>query len=127
LGVAVGELELKLAHPLKTYSLDNSGGALALVDLVVKEWKPVILVVGLPRRENGSEHPLAKRCHRFARQLQSRFAVPTVMVDEAYTSTAAEELLRQSGTRWQTRQKQLDQVAAQQILETFFELASRTP
>ena len=111
IGVAVGEPELGTAHPLPAVS-----GFLEIQKLVI-EWKPTRLVVGLPVREAG-EHPLAKRVERFARQLEGRFHLPVARVDERFTSVEAESRLRG------VKNKAIDSVAAQLILEQYFDQAA---
>ena len=111
IGVAVGEPELGTAHPLPAVS-----GFLEIQKLVI-EWKPTRLVVGLPVREAG-EHPLAKRVERFARQLEGRFHLPVARVDERFTSVEAESRLRG------VKNKAVDSVAAQLILEQYFDEAA---
>jgi putative Holliday junction resolvase len=111
IGVAVGEPELGTAHPLPAVS-----GFPEIQKLVV-EWKPARLVVGLPVREAG-EHPLAKRVEKFARQLEGRFHLPVARVDERFTSVEAESRLRG------VRKKAIDSVAAQLILEQYFDQAA---
>src|SRR6185436_17980474 len=69
IGVAVGEPELKTAHPLQAISKFEE------IHSLVKEWRPARLVVGLPVRESG-EHPLAKRVEKFARRLEGSFRLP---------------------------------------------------
>jgi len=111
IGVAVGEPELGTAHPLPAVS-----GFLEIQKLVI-EWKPARLVVGLPVREAG-EHPLAKRVEKFARQLEGRFQLPVARVDERFTSVEAESRLRGA------KKKAIDSVAAQLILEQYFDEAA---
>jgi putative holliday junction resolvase len=108
IGVAVGEAELRIAHPLPAVS------RLEDIKPLVSEWRPARLVVGLPVREAG-EHPLAKRVERFARQLEGRFRLPVARVDERFTSVEAESRLRGA------RRKAVDSVAAQLILEQYFD------
>jgi putative holliday junction resolvase len=108
IGVAVGEAELRTAHPLPAVS------RLEDIQSLVTEWRPARLVVGLPVREAG-EHPLAKRVERFARQLEGRFRLPVARVDERFTSVEAESRLRGA------RRKAVDSVAAQLILEQYFD------
>jgi len=107
IGVAVGEPELRTAHPLRAVS------GLEEIQSLVEEWRPKRLVVGLPVREAG-EHPLAKRVERFARQLEGRFRLPVARVDERFTSVEAESRLRG------VKKKSIDSVAAQLILEQYF-------
>jgi putative Holliday junction resolvase len=109
IGVAVGESELRTAHPLPGIAAPGFDA----IDKLVKEWRPAMLVVGLPVAENR-EHPMAKRVQRFARQLEGRFRLPVARVDERYTSVEAESLLRGM------KKKAVDSVAAQLILEQYF-------
>ncbi len=111
IGVAVGESEVRSAHPLPAIS------AFPQIEKLVAEWKPARLVVGLPVREVG-EHPLAKRVERFARQLEGRFHLPVARVDERFTSVEAESRLRG------VKKKAIDSVAAQLILEQYFDEAA---
>ena len=120
MGVAVGELELKLAHPLATIDAASDVERLDAAKRLIAEWRPVILVVGLPSHLDGSEHELSRRCRNFARRLQARFGIDTHLVDERLTSYAASMALAQAGVRGRRQKAMLDQVAAQQILETFF-------
>ncbi len=120
-------MEMRLAHPLATLSiqLPRKAQDMDLIAPLVREWQPVLLVVGVPRYGDAQEHPLAKPCQTFARRLHSRFGIPAVTVDEAYSSCEADALLKQTGAGLTARKERVDQVAAQQILETFFELTSR--
>jgi putative Holliday junction resolvase len=68
-------------------------------------------------RETG-EHPLAKRVEKFARQLEGRFRLPVARVDERFTSVEAESRLRG------VKKKAIDSVAAQLILEQYFDQAA---
>ena len=108
IGVAVGEAELRTAHPLPAISRFED------IPSLVSEWRPARLVVGLPVREAG-EHPLAKRVERFARRLEGRFRLPVARVDERFSSVEAESRLRG------VRKKAVDSVAAQLILEQYFD------
>ncbi len=119
-GVAVGELELKLAHPLATIHAMSDAERLDAAERFITEWRPVHLVVGLPSHLDGGEHELSRRCRNFARRLQARFSIDTRLVDERLTSYTASLALAQAGVRGRRQKARLDQVAAQQILETFF-------
>jgi putative Holliday junction resolvase len=122
MGVAVGDLALRISHPLLTIEADSDAARLDAVAALVREWQPVVLVVGLPAHMDGTEHALSARCRKFARQLSARFGLPAKLVDERLSSHAAGEALAQAGVRGRRQKQMLDQVAAQQILDTFFEL-----
>jgi putative Holliday junction resolvase len=119
-GVAVGELELGIAHPLETVRAASDRARLDEVGRLIQDWSPTLLVVGLPSHMDGSEHELSERCRRFALQLERRFGVEVRLVDERLTSRAAIQSLAAAGVRGRRQDEMLDQVAAAHILQTFF-------
>jgi putative Holliday junction resolvase len=121
LGVAVGELELGMAHPLQTITERSDAQRLAAVEQLVREWAPVLFVVGLPLTLEGGEQPASNRSRRFARRLQARFGVPAELVDERLTSHSASLALNEAGVRGRRQKDMLDQVAAQHILQAYLD------
>ena len=112
IGVAVGECELGTAHPLPAVS------DFAKIQQLVNEWRPTHLVVGLPTSVQGAPHAMTKQAEDFARRLEKRFKLPVARVDERYTSVEAERKLRG------LKRKAIDSVAAQLILEQYFDEAA---
>ena len=62
-----------------------------------------------------------ERCRKFARQLEGRFGLTADLVDESYSSAVAEADLAAAGLKAERRKAVLDSVAAQAILQTWFE------
>ncbi|HMK13896.1 MAG TPA: Holliday junction resolvase RuvX [Burkholderiales bacterium] len=119
IGVAVGDLSLRIAHPLITLEAAQNVQRFNAIAALIKEWQPVLLVVGLPAHMDGSEHEISKLCRRFALRLEQRFKLHTILADERLSSHAAELSLADSGA---ARDKTLiDQVAAQHILQSYFD------
>jgi putative Holliday junction resolvase len=112
IGVAVGEPELRTAHPLPAISRFQQ------IEHLVSEWKPAELVVGLPTSAQGEPHKMTRQAEDFARRLEKRFKLPVARVDERYTSVEAESKLRG------LKNKAVDSVAAQLILEQYFDQAA---
>jgi putative Holliday junction resolvase len=112
IGVAVGEPELGTAHPLAAVSRFGQ------IQSLVEEWKPAALVVGLPTSAQGEPHAMTREAERFARRLEKRFRLPVARVDERFTSVEAESRLRG------LKRKAVDSVAAQLILEQYFDEAA---
>jgi putative Holliday junction resolvase len=121
LGVAVGELELGLAHPLQTVRAGSDRERIAQIESLVQEWSPALLIVGFPFYLDGTEHELSRRCRRFAERLRARFGIETALVDERLTSRTASQSLAEAGVRGRRQKHMLDQVAAQHILQAWFE------
>lgn len=122
-GVAVGDLAVGIAHPLTTVAAEDNRARFAAIAALIKEWKPVELVVGIPSHPDGAEHELGRLARRFAQRLTGRFRLNTRLVDERLTSHAGESGLRQQGVRGKRLEAAVDAAAAREILQTYFENA----
>ncbi len=111
IGVAVGNTLLRQAQPLPLIDEPTNDGKFKAIGELLKDWQPEILVVGLPLHPDGAEHEMSVRCRRFANQLNGRYALPTVLVDERYTSAVLE----------QQRGRYIDSAAAALILQQYFD------
>ncbi len=87
-GVAVGNSLLRQAQALKTVAAEGDARFAALA-VLINEWQPSALVVGVPFHPDGAEHENTVRARRFARQLHGRFQLPVHEVDERYSTTEA--------------------------------------
>lgn len=121
IGVAVGNSISCTARPLTTLHGEHNGHRFAAIAELIREWEPSALVVGLPSHDDGTPHELTRLCRRFAQRLKGRFDLPTILVDERYTSTAASSQLTEMGVHGIKQKPLLDQVAAQQILQAYFD------
>lgn len=124
IGVAVGHSGPKLAHALTTIEAETNAARFAAIAALIAEWQPTLLVVGLPLALDGSEHAMTARCRRFANQLQGRFGLPVALADERLTSVLADAALREAGVGWKRRKVKVDAVAAQCILQDYFDAAA---
>ncbi|GKS68412.1 putative holliday junction resolvase [Nitrosomonas sp. PY1] len=121
IGVAVGNTLTTLAQPLKTIHHETNVQRFLAIEKMIQTWQPVLLVVGLPTHIDGTPHEMTNLSRRFAQRLHGRFNIPTVLVDERYTSQTAAIALREAVTTIKKQKAILDQVAAQQILQSFFD------
>lgn len=120
IGVAVGEMMLGSARPLATISAEANDVRFNAIGKLIDEWRPAVLVVGLPLSADGRPHEMTDRCRRFARQLEGRFRLPVALVDERFSSTEADERLRSRGLGWRRRKETLDAEAAATLLQDYF-------
>jgi putative Holliday junction resolvase len=121
IGVAVGERSIGLAHPLATIAGEQNERRFAAIESLIEEWHPALLVVGLPVHADGTEHALTARARRFAKQLEGRFGLTAKLVDERFTTHAAGAALSDAGVKARAQKGVRDQVAAQLILQTYFD------
>jgi len=111
IGVAVGNTLLRQAQPLRIIDAATNDGKFAEITAIIAEWQPVACVVGLPMHPDGGEHEMTVRCRRFANQLNGRFNVPSILVDERYSSAVFTA----------KRGERIDAQAAALILQQYFE------
>ncbi|XZG70963.1 Holliday junction resolvase RuvX [Chitinibacteraceae bacterium HSL-7] len=121
LGVALGDTETGLAHPLETITSDSNDVRFARIAALITEWQPVTLVVGLPLTEDGEEQEASRLSRKFANRLGGRFGLPVALFDERFSSAAATEALNETGRRGRKQKPVLDQVAAMRILQDWLD------
>lgn len=121
IGVATGETLLASAHPLTVIHALSNDDRFAAIGKLIAEWQPVQLVVGLPTHADGTAHEMTRLARKFAERLQRRFNLPVAFADERLTSLDAERRLRETGRNAKAAKPLLDAVAAQLILQTWFE------
>ncbi|HEX4894748.1 MAG TPA: Holliday junction resolvase RuvX [Solimonas sp.] len=120
LGTAVGDDVTGSARPGATLAPSDWPGIARLI----ADWKPAALVVGLPLDEDGGEQPASAGARAFARQLETRHALPVHLADERYSSRAADDALREARSSGRmgrrVRKGDRDGQAARVILEQWF-------
>jgi putative Holliday junction resolvase len=125
IGAAVGDTTVGIAHPLTTITAEDKKSRYAAIAALIKEWRPALLVVGLPAHLDGAEHELSRLARKFARELGGRFDLPVELVDERLTSAAAEMSLAEAGVAGHKRKPVIDQVAALHILQAWLDERAR--
>lgn len=120
IGVAVGELQLGVAHPLDTIDAEANDVRFARIEVLVNEWQPVLLLVGLPLALDGREHAMTALARKFALRLRGRYGIETRLVDERLTSVEAEQQARDIGLDVRKARSKIDQLAAKLIMESYF-------
>jgi putative pre-16S rRNA nuclease len=122
IGIAVGDLETGLAHPLQTLHSKDSAGIDTTIGKLIREWRPERLIVGMPgHMDRSGKHPLAARCEAFGSQLAAQSGLSVEFVDERLTSWSADSALSEAGVRGRRRRDVLDAVAAQHILQAWLD------
>jgi putative Holliday junction resolvase len=121
IGIAVGNTISATAQPLSTINDEKNDVRFTTIAALIAEWQPAALVVGLPCNDDGTPHEMTALCRRFANRLKGRFNLPILLVDERYTSAAASTALTERGVFGRKQKPLIDQYAAQQILQAYFD------
>ena len=119
IGVAVGNDETRMAHPLTTVESRNEVERFAQIGRLIEEWQPGRLVVGEPVSLDGARNVVTDRADRFARQLAGRFGLPVHRMDERLTSVEAERDLAAMGRGGRSDKMLVHPMAACLILEAY--------
>lgn len=121
IGVAVGETMLKVAHPLTTIETEENNVKFTQISNIIQEWRPSLLIVGLPTHMDGEFHTLTQLSKKFAQRLEGRFNLPVKMIDERLSSAEAAQNLHAARIKGIKQKPLLDVAAAQIILQSYFD------
>lgn len=122
IGLAISDPSGTIARPLCTLRVASAAEALTKLDheiarLAGEEDGLAAVVVGLPRRLDGSPTGMTPKVEALVAALRSRTSVPIVGEDERLTSREAESRLALGERDWRRRKAKLDAAAAAVILQ----------
>lgn len=130
-GVAVSDASQTLARPLRTLQRSPSlkEAVQQVVDVVegiaADEDGADVVVIGLPRRLDGSPTDQTAHVQQFVDALRVRIALPIVLQDERLSSHEAEGRLAANERDWRVRKTKLDAAAAAVILQDYLDARPR--
>lgn len=112
-----------IAGTVKTirFPSDDYDTAIEMVEEIVAEKKPDVIVLGLPLLENGDIAERAQICLEFGRALEVETGIPVKMQDERNTTQESESILLEADVSRKKRKKKIDQLAAVQILQRYLD------
>lgn len=131
IGLAVSDPSGVLARPLETVAGSrNLEEAAATVLRAIQAFEaadePVVtVVVGLPKRLDGSPNDQTPQVAEFAAILARRCGKTVVLQDERLTSHEADQLLAVHERDWRVRKHRLDAAAAAVILQEYLDMKGR--
>jgi putative Holliday junction resolvase len=124
IGVACGDTVSRTAAPLDAVPVGVGGPRWEVIEALLREWQPALIVVGLPYNVDGSDSVMTQAAREFANEASRRYGLQVALVDERYSSREAEARLksaRASGLRRRRVAKaDVDAAAACVILERWF-------
>jgi putative holliday junction resolvase len=112
--VAVSDPTGTIARPLPPIQKVESSKGRAVLDRVIAEHVPEMIVVGEPRHLSGARGEQAHAAAAFAAALRARVEVPVELVDERLTTVEAGRRASESGSS-----TSVDSLAACVLLEAF--------
>jgi putative Holliday junction resolvase len=125
-GVAVSDATGTLARPLQVLGADAVDEAVALIVSLRGEPDGLgAVVVGWPRRLDGSDTSETPTVRAFAQSLEAATGLPVTLQDERLTSVEAEQRLAEREPDWRARKKKIDAAAAAIILQDYLDARAR--
>jgi len=88
---------------------------------LVESYSVEQIVVGMPRRTDGSYGPEAAKVEQFAKALQEAVSVPIRFWDERFSTVTAQRILLEGDVSRAKRRQVVDKVAASVILQAYLD------
>lgn len=118
-GLAYSDKDEGFAFPLEVITEYNAERLAEKICEKAKEIKAELIVVGLPRRTDGSLGDSAEECMALAENIKEQSDIEVTMYDERFTTVSAHAALNETNTRGKKRKAVIDAVAATMILEDY--------
>ncbi len=131
IGLALSDASGTLASPLRVFERPRSEPETVrllgqeIARLVADDDGLATVVVGWPRRLDGTPNAQTPLVEAFARALGQAVTVPVVLQDERLSSHEADERLALTERDWRKRKQMLDAAAAAIVLQDYLDEHSR--
>jgi putative holliday junction resolvase len=116
-GLALSDPTATIAQALMTLPAEPAATLAARIAEIARDHEAARVVVGLPKRLDGSRGPEAKAAQELADAIRKESGLPVELVDERLTTVAAERSLIAGGVRRDKRRLTVDRVAATLMLQ----------
>jgi putative Holliday junction resolvase len=121
IGLAISDLNQTLASPFEIYRPSGAERDAKYFRKLVELERVAGFVVGLPVHLDGRDSQISIAAEEFAKWLKETTGIPVVLFDERFTSSFADEVIREAGLTRAKRKQVLDKLAAQILLTSYLE------
>ena len=120
IGMAIGQEITSTAQTFHSLQANNGKPDWNILDILIKEWKPRLFVVGNPLNMDGSDSEMKKKSDKFSHLINKRYKIPVELIDERLTTREAKDRLRSAKDNLISDSADTHQISAQIILESWF-------
>lgn len=120
-GVAMSDETQMLATALETLDGRDRDALFGALRERIRQHAVGEVVVGHPRRTDGTAGPEARAAEEFAERLRRACDLPVHLQDERLTSVQANRAMKEAGAGGRERREAVDRVAAVLILQAFLD------
>ena len=121
IGIATGQTITFTATPCKTINQIGGNPDWLAIKAEIQQWKPQALIVGMPYHTDGSENKMTAAARQFCYELEKRFKLPVIEVNEALSSRQAEEMLKENIKINKQNKHEIDRMAAAIIVQRWLD------
>ena len=121
IGIALSVPDRIVSQPFSVIKRTEEDEDIKELCRIIGDKEVSLIVVGLPKRTDGSLGKSAMQVMEFAEALKEAVSVPVVTWDERFSTTAAERSLIFSNVSRQKRKGVIDSVAASIILDNYMD------
>lgn len=119
IGVAVGQDLTSTASPLSVIKARDGIPNWDDIQTLLDQWKPQLLIVGLPLNMDGTEQKMTAAARKFGNRLNGRFQIPVEWQDERLSTYEALEQLGIRSKLQANKRDDVDRISAQLILQSW--------
>lgn len=94
----------------------------ARIEELIQEYEIEEIVLGYPKNMNNTSGERVEKTLAFKEMLERRTGLSVILWDERLTTSAAEQILMESGVRRENRKAVIDKIAAVLILQGYLDL-----
>ncbi|MEM5536930.1 Holliday junction resolvase RuvX [Neptuniibacter pectenicola] len=127
IGIAAGQSITGTATPLEPIAARDGIPNWDQLAKIISEWTPDALIIGIPLNYDGTISDMAYRARKFANRLHERYKVPCFLMDERLSTAEAKAIHFAAGGSDNFKKESVDGIAAQLILESWFNCDIRIP
>ena len=124
-GIAASDLSGTVAMPVKVLPAAEVEGMAKSFRAVLADYKPEVLVCGLPRTMAGEEGPQAAHVRQVGERVAAAAGLPLEFVDERLSSAEAKRILREQGLSERAMRGKVDMVSASLFLQVWLDEQQR--
>jgi len=121
IGLAVSDFDRSIAFPAGSLASRGHARDLAALREMIRERGITRVVVGLPILLSGRPSTGSRNAQRFAEDLARATGLPVDLIDERWTTKAADRSLGESRRGKKRREEAIDTIAATLLLRTYLE------
>lgn len=120
-GVAISDALGITAQGLESIDSNNKFKLLKRIAEIIKEYSIEKIVIGYPLNMNATAGPRAEKTNNFIKELEARFHLEVIKIDERLTTVASHRTMTELGIKKDKKKQIVDTMSAVYILQMYLD------